>query len=249
MFRVTTEIRPYIDALNKIPGGMQVVTARTLTELADLANRVQVVNTKARLKVRTKYTTNSMRIYKASEARPIASQNAVVGTISPYMGFQNEGGRTQSTTGGRMPVPTNAVRGADRMKHIPKALFADAMGDLGADGNKFFQLDPTGKAVMDPKNNHMGFAGKRQKGQRRKKELIFGRKRGKKVIAYKLKMGAIFWRKSKRKLVKVRNLKDTGYEIKGVKFHDDAVRRVWTQSNVARVYLKHARVVAFRPSK
>lgn len=244
MFRVTSEMRPFLKKINSIPGALQKVTARTLTSLAAQANAGQVGNTKKRVKVRTTYTTNSMKTYRASESKPIARQNSVVGTISKYMAFQNDGGKTKSETGGRMPVPTDAVRGSDRLKNIPRNLQSRAMGKFGVAGNKFFILEPHGKNPLRKSIVLIGNVKRRRSNYN--KVAIFGKsvgvgkkkngKRAQKRAPYSLSMAGVFWRKSKRRLIRVRNLKSSGYQVKGVHFHDDAVKRVWTEANVSSVF-------------
>lgn len=147
MFRLTTDAKKFERALEKMAdGALGKATARTLNALARGANIQQKVNVRKQMIVRTQYTLNSMKVYNASETKPINRQNSVVGSTSPYL-VQHEKGGMIRNRGSRIPVPTNAVRGRDRRQKIPTRYKMNRLGDIvegqkkkGVKG-KYFRID------------------------------------------------------------------------------------------------------------
>lgn len=120
MFRITSNSKQFLRDLSKRDGGMQKVTAATLTDTAQAVTKRSERNLKRDMIIRSPgYTLGSLKTYKASPSRPIARQDSVAGTISPYLPIHDEGGKIRARRK-VIAVPTNRVRGADRKKKIPK---------------------------------------------------------------------------------------------------------------------------------
>lgn len=132
---ITSNAREIAKALDKIPGALQKATAATLTDVARAATIRSERNIRRGMIVRTPYTTKSLRMYKASESKPIARQNSVSGTVSEYLPIHDEGGKIKAKRKA-IAVPTNRVRGKDRKKKIPSRYKIDSMG------NRAFILRP-----------------------------------------------------------------------------------------------------------
>jgi|WetSurMetagenome_2_1015567.scaffolds.fasta_scaffold106514_2 hypothetical protein len=197
MFRLNTaEAKAFAKKLEKIgKSTLGKATARTLTELATRANARQKINLDKRLIVRVTYTTKSLKMYPAGETKSIASQNSVVGSVSPYLEIHDKGGTIRGKRG-RIPVPTSALRGADRRKKITPKMRMNALGDFGKKGGKFFKIG-TG----------------------------------------------IYYRKSKRKIVRVRDISKRAYKIKGTRWHTDAARADATTSKISAIFARKARII------
>jgi phage gpG-like protein len=118
MFKITSNSKQYLAALAKVPKAMEKVTARTLSETARRARADAEANLKKEMIVRTQYTLRSVRFFKASESKPIARQNAVMGTVSDYLPVHDKGGVIRARKR-KIAVPTNKIRGKDRKKKIP----------------------------------------------------------------------------------------------------------------------------------
>lgn len=196
MFRMTVDAKKYEAALKKMgENALRKATARTLNAIAFGANKAQAANVRARMIVRTPYTEKSMRMYKASESKPISSQNAVVGSVSPYLPVQDSGGTVRGKSG-HMPVPTNALRGGDRKKRITAKMRMNQLGELGKRGGKFFRIG-TG----------------------------------------------IYYRKTKRKIIRVRDISRKSYKLKATRWHTDAVQKYASVSTISAVYIREAKKI------
>ena len=175
--------------------------AETLNIVADASTKQQIKNVKRRLRVRTKYTINSI---KSGRARPYQALNKArgrnidrmfsrTGTFSSYLWTQ-EGGQTIKGRDGALPIPTSKARTSqDILKAVAKryriggsdSLKDGAYGDTG----KFFIGTPKGG----------------------------GRPRG------------LYERKNKNKrLTMLRNLEHEEVKLKDTNFHDDAIKRYGT---------------------
>jgi hypothetical protein len=116
--QVTSNARDVVRQLDKIKGAFQKVVAATLTDTAKAVTIRSERNLKRSMIIRAPYTTKSLKTYPASATKPFARQNAVSGTISPYLPIQDEGGKIRAKKK-RIAVPTNRVRGKDRKKKVP----------------------------------------------------------------------------------------------------------------------------------
>jgi hypothetical protein len=143
MFRLTTDVKAFEHALAKMPGALQKATARTLTGMARQAHAGQVTNIKNRFIVRAPYTLKSIRTYPAGESKPIARQNAITGTFSPYLAIHDDGGTIRAQNK-KIPIPTNVLRGKDRRRKISPQFRMNRLGKLGGSGSRFFQLKGKG---------------------------------------------------------------------------------------------------------
>jgi hypothetical protein len=230
MILITSNSREYLAALNKIPGAMQAVTAATLTDTARAVTVRSQRNVEKSMIVRTKFTTNSIVTYKASGSKPIGSQNAISGTKSEYLPIQDAGGiiHAQKSV---IAIPTNKVRGKDRKRRVPGKYRIDSMA------GKAFVLRPTTKDQGDEAN--WGKKKTSDRRQRYRRRETFGRKRGGKMVAYRLSRPALFYRDGK-KLVKVRDLSKRSVRVKGTKWHTDAVKLYGNYEYMSRFFQQNA---------
>lgn len=205
---MTTDTRAWSRELDKIENGIQRATAGTLNRVSAKAHERQTVNVGKDMIVRTPYTIKSLKRYPASESKPIQRQNAIVGTVSPYLPIQDKGGTIKARRKA-IAVPTNSVRGKDRRKRVAPRYRIDQMGD------KAFILRPNTSGAQ-----------RMRKGR---------------PVPYRLARPALFLRTSKHKLVKVRDLSQGAYRIKGRKWHSDAVKSVGTYAEFRKAYIEESR--------
>lgn len=126
MIRITNNSREYLADLKKIENGIERAAAGALNAVSGAAASGQAANVRRTMIVRGKYTERSLVHYKASASKPLAKQNAIVGTKSPYLPVQDSGGTVKARK--RMiAVPTNVVRGKDRKKRVPSRYRIDKM--------------------------------------------------------------------------------------------------------------------------
>jgi hypothetical protein len=123
--------------------GMPEVISETLNTQAHLAGIRQLQNLKKDFTLRNQYTEGSLRIGKESGTRglywpalatvPINRMNAVIGSKSPYLPIQEEGGQKQKAGS----MPTLAGRGGDEKAVIPSYFRLRAMGSIGGGKGSF----------------------------------------------------------------------------------------------------------------
>jgi hypothetical protein len=142
MFRVTNNSREYLRELAKVEKGLQRAAAGALNAVSGAAASRQAANVRRTMIVRGQYTEKSLVHYKAGESKPLAKQNAIVGTKSPYLPVHDKGGRIKARKR-VIAVPTNRVRGKDRRKKVPSRYRIDKMA--GA-----FVLRPNGGRLKRP---------------------------------------------------------------------------------------------------
>lgn len=217
MVQITSNAQDLVKILKGIPKAMQQVTAATLNDTARAVQVRSERNLKKDMIVRTPYTLKSLKTYKASPGRPIERQDAVTGTISDYLPVHDQGGKLRAKRR-RVAIPTDRVRGKDRKKKIPGRYRVGKM--------RSFVLNPTTKS-----REESTFCGKTKQ--------VYGRKRGSKVVAYRLERPALFVREGKR-LVKVRDLGSTQVKVKGTRWHSEAVERYGNYAYMAQVFRRQA---------
>jgi hypothetical protein len=188
----------------KMAGGtvLPEAMAETLNQTADAVTRRQIKNVQRRLRVRTKYTTNSM---KSGRAKPYHALNKAMGrninrmysragTFSDYLWLQEDDQTVEGLNSGPVPIPTTKARTSDSiMKAIRKKyrLSENQNLDIGEIGSE-----------------HRQFIGVPKGGGRPK--------------------GLYERRNNNKRLVMIRNLEKRKVNIKGVHFHRDAVRQYGT---------------------
>jgi len=239
--QVTNNAPELVRELHKVEGAFQKVVAATLTETAKAVTTRSERNLKRTMIIRTTYTPKSLKTYPASATKPLARQNAVSGTISPYLPIQDEGGKI-SAKKKRIAVPTNRVRGKDRKKKIPGKYRLNNAGAIQwerpyAKGAKFFALYPALADIGDEKN--WGKKKSRGKAAYRRYET-FGRKRGKKMVAYRLSRPGIFTRQGK-KLIKIRDVSVRQVTIHAKHWHSEAVKTYGNYQFMARWFRLNAK--------
>lgn len=125
-FRITSNAKEYLRDLAKVERGLERAAAGTLNAVSGAAATRQAGNIRRTMIVRGPYTEKSLVHYKASASKPIAKQNAIVGTKSPYLPIQDKGGKVKARKR-VIAVPTNRVRGKDRRKKVPSRYRLDKM--------------------------------------------------------------------------------------------------------------------------
>lgn len=100
-----------------------IIISETINNLASVAHVASIKNVRSRFVLRTKYTENSLRYYKANPKSDINKINAISGSISDYMDEQDQGGYRVPKIGAHVAVPTLAARGGDRSKRKIKRYY------------------------------------------------------------------------------------------------------------------------------
>lgn len=199
MFRLTTDAAAYEKALAKLSkDALPKVTARTLNAVSTAAAAQQKKNIHAKMIVRAKYTDNSLKHYKASEAKPIARQNAVVGSTSSYLPIHDSGGTIRAKKQ-RIAIPTNKLRGVNRRKKISPSM---RIGEQAK--RKFFVLGPASPVRV-------------------------------------VKRPGLYYRKSKTKIVRVRDLSMKSFRLRGNRWHSDAVAKYAKAGIISAVFIREAK--------
>jgi len=142
MITVKSDYKTLLRDLKRVEGGMQQATAAMLNVISTGAASRQKGNIQRTMIVRGPYTLKSLVHYRASATKPIAKQNAIVGTKSPYLPVHDKGGKVKARKR-VIAVPTNKVRGADRKRRVPARYRLDKMA--GA-----FILRPNGGRLQRP---------------------------------------------------------------------------------------------------
>jgi hypothetical protein len=104
----TRELRKFEKDLAKVrKSAFPYATKNTLNTLAFEARREYQIEAGQKMKLRSKFTVNSVRVEKA-EGLKVATQKAVMGSVADYMGDQ-ESGAVHSKKGARgEPIPAAA---------------------------------------------------------------------------------------------------------------------------------------------
>lgn len=214
MFRIDSNAKQFQKQLEKIPGALQKATARTLNAISTGAAGEQKKNVNKKMIVRTPYTTKSLRHYKASETKPIEKQNAIVGSVSPYLGIHEKGGtikakspieakdgKSQQARKLAVPVPTSALRGADRRKRITAK-----MRLTKENARQFFVLRPANPVRV-------------------------------------LRTPGLFRRVNKKRIVKLRSLSKSSIRVRGNKWHTDAIKKYANEKMTSAVFIREAKKI------
>lgn len=152
-FRIFTDAGDFERKLKRMSKeAFPKAVAATLTTLGRAAHNRSIRNIKQKMIVRNQYTERSMKFYKASPLKSFDRMNAVTGSISPYLPIQDTGGTVRGK-GGRVPIPSNALRGPDRRKVIPARFRMRRLGRLGAPGSKFFVTGGSGREAIYYRKN------------------------------------------------------------------------------------------------
>src|SRR5574344_1563833 len=106
----TKQVEMLLKMLSK--GALDKASARTLNRIAKRVDNAQRENVQKDFINRNQYTANSLRMYSASESRPMDKQDAVVGSVSPYLPVQESGGTVRAQKQ-KIPIPTLASRGGN----------------------------------------------------------------------------------------------------------------------------------------
>ncbi|MGD9938762.1 MAG: hypothetical protein AB7T74_03050 [Clostridia bacterium] len=219
MMKITSNSKQVMKQLAKIPKAMQKVTAATLTETARSVTVRGGRNIKKDMVVRTPYTLRSLRTYKASASKPIERQDAVSGTVSDYLPVHDKGGKIKARKS-KVAIPMPRVRGPGRKKKI--------RGQFKLGNTSAFVLRPTKKDRSNPGDWAQG-----------KSKKVFGRKRGNKVVAYRLNRTALFLR-HRGKLLKVRDLAQRAVRAPSTRWHSEAVKKYGNYAYMAEVFKRQA---------
>lgn len=96
---------------------LRKATANTINTVARNVIDEQKKNLNDKFTLRNNFTLNSLKLWVASENKDVNDQNAVVGTVSPYLLIQEEGG-VVSPQKNHIPIPTTEARGGDNTKPV-----------------------------------------------------------------------------------------------------------------------------------
>lgn len=126
-----------IVAKDKLP----LAVANTLNTVSRAVHTASERNLRTEFILRNQYTLRSMRHSPAKPKHNIGSMYAWTGTISPYLGIQEEGGTVNPKTGDRVPVPVGAARGGNWRSQILRRYYMSRIGKIGGKGSDFFATD------------------------------------------------------------------------------------------------------------
>ncbi len=202
LFSVETNARAFSAAMNLIAKEVipQAVT-ETVNTCVKGANSRQIRNVRRAFIVRAeKFTMGSLRIQlsKYKPGRSIDRIDATVGSISPYLNIQEEGGN---------------ISAKQKVHAIPTVESRVGKRKAGRIGKKF-RMNEMASQVGDPGS----------------KFFFMRSKRG--------KLG-IFYRRTKKKIVKVRDLSQQQIRLKPAHWHARAVEYFLKPANFAKIYLSH----------
>lgn len=111
--------------------------AAALNSPAEAIARESKRNVERRLIVRTKFTTNSIRQDRTARGQNFRTMHSRVGTLSPYLPIQDEGGEVKAQRQ-RIPIPTlDARTGRNARRAIASRYRMDRMGAFSK-GSRFF---------------------------------------------------------------------------------------------------------------
>jgi len=218
MFKITSNSKEFMRELYKREGALQKVTAATLTDTAQAVTTRSERNLLRSMIVRTPYTLKSLKTYKASPKRPIEKQDAISGTVSPYLPIQDEGGKIRARRK-MIAVPTNVLRGKDRKRKVPAKFRLANMGSITkSNPQKLFKLK---SGIYYRKGEALGAA---HWGKQRRYDRMFG---------------AVSRQKSQRAMVKVRSFVSS-IRLRGRKWHSEAVEKYGNWAYMATVFKRQA---------
>lgn len=141
MITATTDARVWMQAMKilakeKLP----LAVANTLNTVSRAVHTASERNLRTQFILRNQYTLRSMRYSPARPKANIRSMYAWTGTISPYLGIQEEGGTVTPKSGDRVPVPVGAARGGNWRAQILRRYYMSRLGRFGK-GSDFFATD------------------------------------------------------------------------------------------------------------
>ena len=218
ILKVITDTRAYNAAMKHLTREqLPRAQVATINAVARVVNSAQGTNIKKDFVLRNQYTMRSLKISEAKVRSSGAVGYAEVGSISPYLPLQEEGGQRRPVRGHKVPLPTMASRGGNWSRPI---LPRFRLG-TGTMKRSMFILHPgTG-------------AGNR-------KQIL--NRPGQKYGKYRLTHSAIFMRQGK-KLYKIRLLNEPSYRVKPTHWHTAAVKKFGTRHLMETVFVREARKI------
>jgi hypothetical protein len=212
-FKVTTDMQPYIKELAKVEGGLALAAAETLNTVGSFAHAQSIRNMHKDFILRNHYSEGSMRAYPVNYKR----SNGQVRDIA----------RMKYITGTVSPyLPLQESGGVQkaRKKFIPMPTLAGRGGSKSKAIPASLRLDKLGPRafVLSPSNGAP-------------------RVRHGKVVPHTLTKAAIFYRKSKHRLVKLRLVDEKTQRVKPTHWHTEAVRRYGTYAVISTAYVQAAK--------
>lgn len=100
------------------------VIADTLNQVAGFAHYASQKNLRQKFILRNRYIENGLKFWKANPKKNIEKINAVTGSITPFMGLQEEGGTRKPKKGKSLAIPTLRARGGNKASRIKKRYYA-----------------------------------------------------------------------------------------------------------------------------
>ena len=202
-------------------GALPLAVRNTLNDLAFEGREAMQDEIQRKFTNRNKWTKNNVRVNKAS-GYDIGSMESEAGHTEAYMETQQDGGRVKGKSGRSKPVAnTNARTGKSNARLVPKR-------------NIMSNLDAV-KGGSRKGSKKANFVAKAVVGKREKKVLIH------KDTVYRVgRVSGLKGKKVKIKLIPLYKLQDNGVQIKRTNWKDPADRKVATENNVNKIFLKNA---------
>ena len=101
-----------------------IVIAETLNQVAGFAHYASQKNLRTKFTLRNRYVEGGLKFWKANPKTKIEKINAVTGSITPFMGMQEEGGIRKPKKGKSLAIPTLRARGGNKASRIKKRYYA-----------------------------------------------------------------------------------------------------------------------------
>lgn len=143
-FSIDVDTRAYTQAMKMLSDeALPRAVASTLNATADAVKNEAQRNVRRKMIVRTQYTINSIRQDRTARGRNIRAMFSRVGSLSPYLPIQDEGGTVRADRM-RIPIPTLQARTSRSIRRAIAGRYRmNAMGAFGK-GGRFFMGRPRG---------------------------------------------------------------------------------------------------------
>jgi hypothetical protein len=143
-FSADVDTRSYMQAMRIIGrDALPRAVAAALNAPAEAITRESRRNVERRMIVRTRFTLNSIRQDRTARGRNFRTMHSRVGSISPYLAIQDEGGTIRAQDQ-KIPIPTLQARTSRTIQRsIARRYRMNAMGTFSV-GSQFFMGRPRG---------------------------------------------------------------------------------------------------------
>lgn len=143
-FSIDVDTRAYTQAMRMLSDeALPRAIASTLNGTADAVKNEAQRNVRRKMIVRSQYTVNSIRQDRTARGRNIRAMFSRVGSISPYLPIQDEGGTIRANDR-RIPIPTLQARTSRSIRRAIAGRYRmNAMGAFGRN-ERYFMGKPKG---------------------------------------------------------------------------------------------------------